>query len=110
MFCSLIAGVVGLVYSIVLTLVRANRSEARRATWEPGPYVFGFALLWPALLALAPFLPVDAWLKSRAEAGRPWAHGLVASFPYRAVTRLLQGAAIAVMIFYVGAVVLGAAP
>ena len=67
---SLLAALVGLIASFVATLLTASTSEEGRARWEPVPYAVGFALLWPALLALAPALFLDGWLKARAPAAR----------------------------------------
>lgn len=96
---SLVAGVIGFVYSIFDALVLANEND--KATWQPVAYSFGFTLLWPALSALFPFFIFQDYLTRSARAEKARAVRLRQSTSYVWAERFVLGVGLAIMVGYV---------
>ncbi len=66
------AAVIGLAYSLVDAVAKSKRDG--EAKWQPLPHALGFAIVWPALLCLFPFIVFDNVVAraARAERALPW--------------------------------------
>ena len=96
---SLVAAVIGLAYSLVDAVAKSKRDG--KATWQPLPFAFGFAIVWPALLCLFPFFIFDNLVARAARAARAWAARLMDAPWYQHAGRLVLSFSFGIMGCYV---------
>ena len=99
---SFAAGVYGFFYSFYDAIQAGKSGSGRSATWHPAPFVFAFALVWPALLLLFPFIIFDAVVERAKRADKAWADVLHGSNGYLMLVRFLQGLGVGIMLSYIG--------
>ncbi len=96
---AVVGGVLGLIYSVYNVFFLLKFQD--KATWEPLPFVIGFAILWPVVAALFPVLILHEAVEFAHRTGKPWGVRTWEARWFRLAQRFIIGVIAGIMLCYV---------